>query len=343
MRRGRSSRPLDTRLAEWLYEQGIGENRAALIDGGEILEAVIELPDGVKAGAVVAARLTNILIPGRRGIVSLETGGDALIEPIPPNVTEGAALRVEIIREAVAEKGRPKLPKARATELPERAAVGLAERIERSGIDVRTIRAHEPDLLEASGWSQLLEEAATGEIDFAGGALRMSLTPAMTLFDVDGALEPAALAIAGAAAAGRAIRRLGISGSVGIDLPTLTSKEGRQAAAAALDAVLPQPFERTAVNGFGFLQIVRRRERPSIPETVQSDPVGAAARLLLRQAQRSRGQGERTIHAAPVVVAQLRDRSDLLAGLERILGATVWLREEPGLAISAGHVHVQIQ
>ena len=113
----------------------------------------------------------------------------------------------------------------------------------------------------------------------------MSLTPAMTLFDVDGSLPPAELAVAGAAAAARAIRRLGIGGSIGIDLPTLPARADRQAAAAALDAVLPQPFERTAVNGFGFLQIVRRRERPSLPELVQGDPVGAAARALLRRAR----------------------------------------------------------
>src|SRR5690606_4731608 len=120
------------------------------------------------------------------------------------------------------------------------------------------------------------EEAASGEIAFAGGALRMSLTPAMTLFDVDGDLPPAELAVAGAAAAARAIRRFGIGGSIGIDLPTLPARGDRQAAAAALDALLPQPFERTAVNGFGFLQIVRRRERASIPEMLRADPAGAA-------------------------------------------------------------------
>ena len=106
----------------------------------------------------------------------------------------------------------------------------------------------------------------------------MSLTPAMTLFDVDGALPPAELALAGAAAAARAIRRFGLGGSIGIDLPTLADRADRQAAAAAFDSVLPPPFERTAVNGFGFLQIVRRRERASIAEIVQGDPAGAAAR-----------------------------------------------------------------
>jgi hypothetical protein len=41
---------------------------------------------------------------------------------------------------------------------------------------------------------RLIEEAQSGEIAFEGGSLRMSLTPAMILFDVDGALAPRQLA-----------------------------------------------------------------------------------------------------------------------------------------------------
>ncbi len=161
----------------------------------------------------------------------------------------------------------------------------------------------------------------------------------MTLFDVDGTLAPPALAAAGAAASGRAIRRLGITGSVGIDLPTLPSREDRQKAAAALDAALPQPFERTAVNGFGFLQVVRRRERSSIAEIVQKDPAGAAARALLRRAERSGGRGLRTLHAAPQVAARME--TEWLDELARRTGTPVALQAEPGLAITAGHVHSQ--
>ena len=325
-------------MAEWLYEAGIGENRAALLVEDEIVEAEIELPGRIVAGSVVDGRLTAILIPGRRGIVSLQGGGEALLEPLPPKLTQGAAFRVEIIREAIPEPGRAKLPKCRFTEAPPGRGPTLRERIAAGGLPVSEADRFRPDRLESAGWSELIEEALSGEIAFAGGALRLSLTPAMTLFDVDGALPPAALAIAGAAAAARAIRRFGIGGSIGIDLPTLGSKDERQAAAAALDAVLPQPFERTAVNGFGFLQIVRRRERPSLPEIVQGDPVGAAARLLLRRAERSPGTGERLIHAAPPVIARLEAHPRWLEQLARSIGASVALRAEPDLAISAGHV-----
>lgn len=320
----------------WIYEEGIGENRAILVDDGRILEAAIELPGGLRAGQIAAAKLTNILVPRRRGIVAVE-GIEALIEPLPASYTEGQALRVEIVREAIPEQGRAKLAKCRAADAPLHSGPALADRI---GEAVRSGPTG-ADLFEQAGWSELLEEAATGEIAFAGGALRMSLTPAMTLFDVDGALPPAALAVAGAEAAGHVIRRFGIGGSIGIDLPTLPSRADRQAAAAAIDQALPPPFERTAVNGFGFLQIVRRRERPSIPEILQGDPVGAAARALLRQAERSPGPGPRTLQAAPAVISRIEQNPDWLEILARRVGAPISLRAEPGLAISAGHVHSQ--
>jgi hypothetical protein len=306
-------------LAEWLYEEGIGENRAIRIEHGAIIEAAIELP-GLRARAVVQARLTNIA-----GVATLEDGTEAILSPGGPN--EGEAFRAEVVREAIPERGRLKPPKVRPTGLPLRAGPSLAERIGNPPT------MFGPDRFEEAGWSELLEEAATGEIAFPGGALRVSVTPAMTLFDVDGGLPPAALAEAGAAAAARAILRLGITGSIGIDLPTLPHA-GRQAAAAAVDAILPQPFERTAVNGFGFLQIVRRRERPSIPETLHADPAGAAARALLRRAERH--TGPLTLHAAPAVIARIE--GEWAAALERRVGGAVALLARPDLAISAGHV-----
>ena len=311
-------------MAEWLYEEGIGENRAILVEDGEIIEAAIELP-GLRAGAVVPARLTSVA-----GLATLEGGAEATVSAVG-QLTEGQAFRAEVIREAIPERGRPKPPKVRPTELPLDDGPSLRVRVGGGGAHA----AHGIDPFEQAGWSELLEQAASGEIAFPGGALRMSLTPAMTLFDVDGRLPPEALAEAGAAAAARAIRRLAITGSIGIDLPTLP-RDRRLRAAEAVDAILPQPFERTAVNGFGFLQIVRRRERPSIPELVQGDPVAAAARALLRRA--GRATGEVALHVNPRLAAFLGERADWLQALARQTGGAVALRPEPGLAISAGHV-----
>jgi len=323
-------------LPRWIYEGGIGENRAILVENDQIIEAALEWGSGAQAGSVLEARLISIVIPGRRGIISLTGGEEGFLEPLPASLTEGRVLHVEVVREAIPEAGPAKLAKVRVSEAPLQQGPPLRERIGSSGFGVIDARSGGDDSLERSGWSELLESAASGDIAFEGGALRMSLTPAMTLFDVDGFLPPAALATAGARAAGQAIRRFGITGSIGIDLPTLPSRTDRQAAAAALDAVLLQPFERTAVNGFGFLQVVRKRERASIPELLQGDPVGAAARALLRRAERTSGSGERTITAAPAVLQAIRE--DWRGELERRIGAPVALRPDASLAISAGHV-----
>ncbi|HET9397737.1 MAG TPA: ribonuclease, partial [Sphingomicrobium sp.] len=167
-----------------------------------------------------------------------------------------------------------------------------------------------------------------------GGELRISLTPAMTLIDVDGQLPPAELAVAGARAAAEAIRRHGVGGSIGIDLPTVDRKAVRQAAAEAVDAMLPKPFERTSVNGFGFLQVVRPRAHASLLE-LAADRSAFEARALLRAAGREVGAIRLAAH--PAVIAELNRKPDWLDQLSRRTGGLVTLRSEPSLAMSAGH------
>ena len=304
---------------EWLYEAGIGEARAALVDDDRIIEAAIELDgDALKVGMIARARLVELL-PGRRGRVALD-GGEASINHLPPGITQGASLTVEIVREALPEAGRAKLAKAVPSDLPPCPAPTLYERLVATGLPVRSPRAHEPDALEAAGWSELLDEAMSGEIVFPLGALRLSPTPAMTLFDVDGAPPLDTLAVAAAHAVARAIRRHGIGGSIGIDFPTIAGKAQRNAVAAAIDGSVPQPFERTAMNGFGFLQIVRPRPRASIPEILRSDPVGAATRATLRTLERTPPTASRR-HTLPAGVhARLMARPAWLAELARRTG-----------------------
>jgi hypothetical protein len=157
----------------------------------------------------------------------------------------------------------------------------------------------------------------------------------MTLIDVDGYLAAGELAITGATEAAKAIRRLDIGGSIGIDLPTTNSKTARQAAAAAIDEHLPQSFERTAVNGFGFVQIVRPRSRASLVELAQ-DRASFEARALLRRAAFEAAGGKRLV-AHPAVIAVLQSRGDWLEALARQVGGAVSLRADPALPMSGGY------
>jgi hypothetical protein len=306
--------------AEWLYEAGIGEDRAALVDDGTIVEAAIELPAPLRLGTFARARLIE-LTAGGMGRLAIGSA-EAVIARIPPGTTKGATLTVEIVREAIPEPGRAKPARAVATDAAPSIGPDLLARLRASGHPVRLLRAHEPDALEAAGWSELLEEATGGEIAFASGALRLSPTPAMTLFDVDGPppLEP--LAIAAARAVAAAIRRHGIGGSIGIDFPTLAGKAARQAVAEAIDAALPPPFERTAVNGFGFLQIVRPRPRASLPELLRADPAAATARATLRRLEREPPGAPLHHRLPPAVYAAIANHPEWRAELARRTGVT---------------------
>ena len=307
-------------MPEWLIERGIGETRAVLVEGGKIIEARI-LRDGVvQAGTVLAARLKTTGHPA----VAVAGSDEYLLPKGAPGVTQGSNLAIEVTREAIGGPEPWKRPLARMTdEAPGAAPIP-------GGRDLAFPAPR--DELDEAGWSDLLDEARSGIIRFARGELRVSPTPAMTLIDVDGTLAPADLCIAGARAAAIAIRRHGIGGSIGVDLPTIGGKGARQAAAEAVDAVLPQPFERTAVNGFGFLQIVRPRRQASLFE-LAADRASFEARALLRRAAREVGGLRLAAH--PAVITALRP--DWLDLLGRQVGGTVTLREDASLAMSAGH------
>ncbi len=323
-------------MADALIEFGIGETRAIVLDAdGGIAEAHLERDGGWRAGDIREVRLTTILAPGVRGIVGVG-GVEALLEPLPRALTEGMTLRVEVVREALAEAGRARLAKVTATPDAVRSGPALADRLGARGFAVRETGTLGPDQFEAAGWSEAVEVALTGRIAFTGGSLTISPTPAMTVIDVDGALPPVDLALAAADAVGAAIRRFDLTGSIGIDFPTVADKAARTAIGARLDASLPPPFERTAVNGFGFAQVVRPRLRASFVEVLRANPAATAALRLLRHAERS-ALACCTLVAAPTAIGWLDAHPALVAELARRIGGSVALRADAALPIFAGY------
>lgn len=326
-------------MAEWLYEAGIGEARAALVDDDVIVEAHIEADTpALKVGQILAVRLIEKQANNTRGIVRSVVGHhEALLDRLT-GIDMGRAFNVLVTREAIPEPGAIKRAKTRpAPDTEEAPAPTLLDRITATGTPVTTLTPHGADLLESAGWSEILEEAARGAVRFPGGALRISLTPAMTLIDIDGELAPGPLALAGAKAAGAAIRRFGITGSIGIDFPTVAGKAERLAIAEAIDALIPQTFERTAVNGFGFLQLIRPKLRASLCEQFQYDATAFEARALVRRAQRSGLIGAIQLVAHPKIIATLEANLYWLTQLAAQIGGAVTLRTDPALAMSAGY------
>lgn len=304
-------------MAEWVVERGIGEVRAALIHNGAITAIRIDPDDGrLRVGEIVAARLIERAMVPSLLLARQDDGRELLVRGADQPF--GSVLTVRVVREALPERGRAKRPIGVPHDGPHILARSLADEL----APAHLLRAHEPDSLEAAGWSERLEEALTGELVRPGGTLRLHLTPAMTLIDVDGSASAETLALTGAREAAAAIALFDIGGSIGIDLPTVGSKAARRAVDDALEAELPRPFERTAMNGFGFVQIVRPRSRASLPEMLTADPVGHALRAALRRAEREPVRPLTLTLPSPLALRLVR-HPDWLAELERRRGALV--------------------
>lgn len=326
-------------MTEWFYEAGIGEDRAIQVAGSEIVEARIERHEGIKPGLVTNAQLLTRVVANTRGIVRLEDGHEALLSPLPKGLDEGASLVVEVTRGAIDEKSRLKLPQVRAAhDSTLRAAPSLLEQITQSGIAVRHCRAHERDYFEEHGWSEVLEEARSGIVRFAGGSLHIALTPAMTLIDVDGDMKAGDLALSAAEASAHAIRRHNIQGNIGIDFPAVEDKAVRNAVAEAFDRAMEISCERTAINGFGFMQIVTRRTKQSLLEVLQNRGLIAYVLELARRAERDKDAAPMRLVAHPAIISQFEKRPDWTRELAKRTGRAVCFRADAGLSMGGGYV-----
>lgn len=310
-------------MPEWLIEQGIGETRSVLVQGDEIIEARILLEGVLPAGTALRAGLK------RAGRPAIAQAGDMefLLPDGAPGFTEGQVLTIEVTREKIPGAEAWKRPLAKVTEGQWRSPEPpVGEKLSFPSAD---------DRLERAGWSDLLEEARGGVIRFEGGELRISATPAMTLIDVDGASPPDELARAGVKAAVRAIIRHGVGGSIGIDLPTIAGKAERKLVDDAIDNLLPKPFERTAMNGFGFVQIVRPRRHASLFELAQDRSAFELRALLRRVALEP--PGAKRLVAHPVLIAVLEGRPAWTGELARQIGGAVELRADAALPMSGAY------
>jgi hypothetical protein len=316
-------------LAELYLHERPGEMRAAVVERFRLVEMHIARDgDGLAAGARVEARLKRRL--GARGIADLGAE-EAVVEPWPAGLAEGAATVVEVTRAAWREPGRERLAKARPTALAPWPAPGLAAALAARG---HVLQPGWPDEVAAE-WEAGFEAALLGRAGFDGGWLNIVPTPAFTAVDVDGA--GLALATPALVALARLIRLWGLGGSIVIDLPPAGDRSLRTAAADAFDKAMGAlAFERTAINGFGLMQVVRPRPGPSILERAQLDRDGTDAVALLEQALGETRPGRLTLVARPGVARWLDARGPLLADIARASGRPVDVRRDA--MAGSGHV-----
>ena len=332
MKRARCSNPRGLRLAEWVIEEGIGETRALLIENGEVLAAKLHWPGELWSGQIAQAQLVAKASGTRRGTAELENGTQILVDKLPRELTEGARFAVRISRAAIAERGRFKRAQGRyqGDDAPADAPKSPFEPLE-----ARAVAAFDAGL-----WEEVWHAASSASLAFPGGEIVCSPTPAMTVIDIDGTGAPRDLSLAAVPAIARALRWWDLGGNIGIDFPTIEAKKDRQALDAALAIALEGwPQERTAMNGFGFVQLVARLEGPSLLHRFATSRMGMCARFALRVAERAQGTGPvllLTVH--PALKAKLKPT--WLEELARRAGRQVRIETDPGLALEAPNAQI---
>ena len=320
-------------MADWLVEEGIAEHRAMLIEGDRIIEARIEHSGQLAVGWVVEARLVKRAGGSARGTALADNGEEVLVAQLPRDAREGATLRLRITRAALAGPGRLKRAQGRPTDAPP-AQPGLADRLATEGHRVSAVRRP-----TAAGWDDVIDDALVEEIAFDGGSLLLAPTAAMTTIDIDGHLPPRALALAAIPALADSLRRLDIGGSVAIDFPTLADKADRRAIDAELgEALADWPHERTAMNGFGLVQIVSRLERASILQLAAWQRPALVWHRLLRRAEGLAGSGiiELSVNSS---LERIIDPAHL-AALERRTGRRVRICKVATILADAPHAQL---
>lgn len=296
-------------MADFHIQHRFGESRAAVIENFRLVEMHVSRDgDGLAAGARLPGRLATKL--GTRGIAQA-AGEELLVEPWPAGATEGATVTLEVTRAAWRERGRDRLAKARPSNLDPWPAPTLESQLHARGHVLKP--GWPPDV--AGQWDDAFEAAQLGRLPFESGSLVLVPTPAFLAVDVDG--HGLALATPALKALARAIRLWGLGGSIVVDLPTADRDQRTQAAEAFDRAMGKLPFERTAINGFGLMQIVRPRPGPSILERAQLDRAGTEAVQLLETALADPGTGPMRLSAPPPAIRWLEARPHLLEELAR--------------------------
>ncbi len=321
------------------FDASPGETRAVLFEDGVAVELHIWCEGQAAPGSVIDGKV--ISKARARAFLTLASGEEAVITPPPPE-PEGATVRVQIIRARISEPGEVKLATARLSEADlyeiseDQWRAGLCERAD------TVIRA-------GADFDDHFDIAQTGRSNVEGATIWFERTKAGLVCDVDGSGDAFAINQVAAAEIARLLRLFQIGGAAMIDFVGMENKAARLAVAAAFDsasAADPRGFERTSINGYGLMQVIRAKPGPSILDTLFGtrrvslcDETLILA--LLRAASRTSGAGVRRCITTPALATQLELPvwKPLIAQAARQAGAALEIVADAS-ARGYGHIHV---
>lgn len=316
-----------------------GERQAALVEDGNVVEILIQRETLWALGECGSGRIDRKTPAG--AYVIADDGSELLLRS-KIGVPEGAHVLFEVTREAMAEPGRNKPPEILLRDhlpdpLPGKEVLW----------DARLASLGQP--VTKGSTAECFDLAIAGQSQLGDATVSFQRTKAGLVFDVDGIGDAFAINRIAAAEIARILRLYQVGAMVMIDFVSMESKAQRTQIAEIFDASSAEdsrPFERTAVNGYGMMQVVRARPRPSVLDHLFGTRIAALSvetqtYWLLRAVAQSSGFGPRTVTARPDVAILLQSErwAELRAQAMRLAGAEMRVVADETTA-GYGHVHV---
>ena len=327
------------RLTDIWRDDAPGERRAAFVENGNIVEIHIQRDALWALGECGAGRIDRKTPSG--AYVIADDNSELLLRS-KMGAPEGARIMFEVTREAIAEPGRNKPPEIILRE-------GVCDPLMgKDALWEARVASLEPSAINAS-IAEGFDVAIAGQSQRGDVTISFQRTKAGLVFDIDGIGDAFAINMVAATEIARLLRLYQVGAMVIIDFVSMESKAQRTQIAEAFDAASLadlRPFERTAINGYGMMQVVRARPRPSVLDQLFGTRIAALsdetqAYWLLRAVAQSSGFGARTVTTRPEVATLLqserwaawRGQAARLAGADMVVVA-----DEK--ATGYGHVHV---
>ncbi len=339
MKRGPYCARRAIRLTDIWRDDAPGERRAALVENGNIVEIHIQRDALWALGECGVGRIDR-KTPSGAYIVSDD--GSVLLLRSKITQPDGARIAFEVTREAIPEPGRIKPPEIMLRDNAPKPLIG------KDALWDARVASLAPSAINAS-IADGFDVGIAGQSVVGDVSISFQRTKAGLVFDIDGIGDAFAINMAAATEIARLLRLYQIGAMVLIDFVSMESKAQRTQIAEAFDAASladARPFERTAINGYGMMQVVRARPRPSVLDHVFGTRIAALsdetqAYWLLRAVAQSTGFGTRTVTAQPDVATLLQSEgwAAWRAAAVRLAGADMVVVADEKAA-GYGHVHV---
>ncbi|OYY68388.1 MAG: hypothetical protein B7Y44_09470 [Sphingomonadales bacterium 28-55-16] len=327
------------RLPEIWRDDAPGERRAALVENGNIVEIHIQRDASWVLGETGAGRIDRKTPSG--AYVIADDDSEVLLRSKISD-PEGTRVPFDVTREAIAEPGRVK-----PAEILLRDS-GYAQASQKGALWDARLAALDRPVISAS-IADGFDIAMSGQSQLDTVTVSFQRTKAGLVFDVDGVGHAFDINRVAATEIARLLRLYRIGAMLMVDFVSMESKAQRTQIAEIFDAASiadGRPFERTAINGYGMMQVLRARPRPSVLDHLFGTRIAALsdetqAYWLLRAVAQSSGFGARTVTARPNVATLLESQNWAIWRTQAVRAAgadMVVVADEK--AAGYGYVHV---